>query len=215
MTGGGVDLGLGAVEVLIEIEEVEQVELSFELRVLLIQFDEISGGAGAVFLNKADVVLLLELKHFVFAVAQIFFCLDELLGNASRNLAATAFAQPAFEIEILLHDRIQIGLGVIRRASDRRDIKNRGAGFLPDRDLHRHGLQFRMRRTNERFGAVPNFRALDQLNLRAVEVDLVFAVNRPLRNVHLPGHHHLAGGEISGRALVNQKGLDEETEADS
>ena len=133
-----------AVEVLIEIEQVEQGVLGFQLGVLLIQFDQVSGGAVSLFLNEADVVLLLELEHLVFAVAQIFFDLNELFGNAGRNFVAAALTHASLEIEIFLHDRVQIGLGVIGRAANRGKIENRGARFLDNEYLHRDRLQFGM-----------------------------------------------------------------------
>src|ERR1700731_763510 len=131
---------LRAVEVLVEIEQVEQVVLSFLLSVLLIQFDQILGGAVTLFLNEADVVLLLELEHFIFAVTQIFFDLNELFGNSRRNFVATVLAHSTFEIEILLHSRIQIGLGVLGCAANRGQIKNGRARLLQDGDFNRYRL---------------------------------------------------------------------------
>ncbi len=95
-----------AVQVLIEIEQVKQVVLSFKLSVLLVQFDQVSGGAVPLFLNEADVVLFLEFGYLVLAVPQIFFHLDKLLGDAGGNFVPAVLAHPAFEIEVFLHDRI-------------------------------------------------------------------------------------------------------------
>ena len=199
---------MGAVEVLVEIEQVEQVVLSFKLSVLLIQFDQILGGTVPLFLNEANVVLLLELEHFIFAVPQIFFDLNELLGNSGRNFVAAVLAHSAFEIEILLHDCIQIGLGVLGRAANRSQVKNGSARLLQDRDFNRNRLQFRVRGTNERFSAMSHFRALHQLNLCPVKIDAVLAVNRALRDVQLSCQHHFTGRKVGRRHLVNEKRLD-------
>ena len=83
--GVRVRFALGAIEILIEIEQIEQIVFGFERGVLLIQPNEISGGAVPLFLNEADVVLLLELEHLVFGVAQIFFGLDQLFGDAGGD----------------------------------------------------------------------------------------------------------------------------------
>ena len=208
MTADRIHFDLSTVEVLIEIEQVEQVILSFELRILLIQFDQISGGAGAVFLNEANVVLFLELEHFVFAVAQIFFDLNQLLGNASGNFVAAVCTHPAFEIEILLHGRVEIRLSVLGFATDGGKIENRSARFLENKNIDRYRLKLGMRRTNERLRAVPHFRALHQLNLRAVKINAVFAVHCALRDVEFAGKHHLAGRLILRRGLINQKRFD-------
>ena len=189
---------MGAVEVLVEIEQVEQVVLSFELSVLLIQFDQILGGTVPLFLNEADVVLLLELEHFIFAVPQIFFDLNELLGNSGRNFVAAVLAHSAFEIEILLHDCIQIGLGVLGRAANRSQVKNGSARLLQHRDFNR-----------KRFSAMSHFRALHQLNLCSVKIDAVLAVNRALCDVQLSCQHHFTGRKVGRRHLVNEKRLNE------
>ncbi len=52
-----------------------------------------------------------------------------------------------------------------------------------------------MRRTNQRFGAAFYLSALHQLNLGAVKILVVFAVNGSLGDFQIPGQHHLAGGE--------------------
>ena len=108
--------GRGAIKILIEIELFEQIVLGLEGGVLLIQPNEISGGAIPFFLDETDVVLLLEFEHLVLAIAQIFLDLDELLRDRGGDVVPLVFTHPFFEIEILLHDRIQVGLGVIGRA---------------------------------------------------------------------------------------------------
>ena len=199
---------------MIEIEQIEQVVLSFELSVLLIQFDQVRGGAGAVLLNEADVVLFLKLEHFVFTVAQIFFDLDKLLGDSSGHFMAAVFAQTFFEIEILLHDCIQIGLGVIGRTADGGKIENRCARLLNHEYLHRNGLQFGMSGANQGFRAPSHLCALDQLDLGAKKVHAVFAIDRALSDIQFAGHHHFTGGLIRGRCLINQKSFDKQPEAD-
>ena len=111
---------------------------------MLVQFDQVSGGAVPFFLNKADVVLFLELGYFVFAVAQIFFHLNELLGNPGGYFVAAVFPHASFEIEIFLHGRVQIGLGVFRRATDCGKIEDRRPRFLENEYLHRDRLQLGM-----------------------------------------------------------------------
>ena len=65
------------IKILVEIEQVQEIVLGLERGVLLIQLNEIGGGAVSFFLNEPDVVLLLELEHFVFALAQILLDLDQ------------------------------------------------------------------------------------------------------------------------------------------
>ena len=48
---------------------------------------------------------------------------------------------------------------------------------------------------NERFRAAFDLGALHELNLGAVKIDAVFAVNRALGDVQLAREHHFAGRE--------------------
>src|ERR1043165_5721165 len=70
-----------------------------------------------------------------------------------------------------------------------------------------------MSRADELLSAVPHFLALHQLNLSAVEVNAVLAVDRALADVEFAGEHHLAGRLKRRRRLINQPGLNEEPEA--
>src|ERR671929_23174 len=63
-------------------------------------------------------------------------------------------------------------------------------------------------------GLVAHLLALHQLDLRAVEIDGVFAVDRALADVELPSEHHFGPRFERGRRLVNVPGGDEEAEAD-
>ena len=151
--------GLAAVEILVEVELLEQLVLGLQRGVLLIELNEIRGGAVSFFLDEADVVLLLEIEHLVFAVAQVFLDLDELLGDRRGDVVALVLTHPFLEIEILLHDRVQIGLRVIRRGADRLQIENRGARLLRDDDVDLDRLQLRMcarERALPRCGALPS-----------------------------------------------------------
>src|ERR1017187_9879133 len=56
-------VALGTIEILIEIEKSQQLVLSFEPGVLAIQSNKITGGAVSLFLDEANVVLLLELEQ--------------------------------------------------------------------------------------------------------------------------------------------------------
>ena len=206
---------LSAIEILIEIEQAEQIVFSFQLRVLLVQLDEVLRGTVSLFGDEADIVLLLKFEHLVLGAPQIFFDLDELLGNRRRDGRALVFPHALFEIEILLHHRVQKGLGVIRCAPDGDQIENRGARFLRDRDLDLDRLHFRMGRADEGFRAAPHFRALHELNLSAVEIDAVFAVDGALRDIHFSGEHHFAHRLEGGRRLINEPGLDEKPHANS
>ncbi len=171
------------------------------------------GGTVPFFLDETNVVLLLEFKHLVLAIAQIFLHLDELLGNRGGDVVPLVFTHPFFEIEILLHDRIQVGLGVIGRAADRLQIENGSARLLHHGDFHEHGLQLGMQGAHERFRPPPDFGALHELSLRAVEVDAVFAVNRVLADVQLAREHHFARGRKRRRCLIGKPGLNEKPKA--
>ena len=69
-------LALGAIEVLIQIEQTEKIVFRFQLRVLLVQPHKVSGRAIPLFLNETNVVLLLKIEHLVLVAAQIFLDLD-------------------------------------------------------------------------------------------------------------------------------------------
>src|ERR1051326_2300904 len=71
-----------------------------------------------------------------------------------------------------------------------------------------------MRRANQRLGIAFHFRALHQLNLSAVKIDVVFAVNRALGDVKFSSKNHFAAGEKRRRRLINEPGLDKQSEAD-
>jgi hypothetical protein len=55
-------------------------------------------------------------------------------------------------------------------------------------------LKFGISGTNQSSSAAAYFRALHQLDLGAVKVDVILAVNWALVDVELPGQHHFAGG---------------------
>ena len=76
---------LSAIEILIEIEQAEQIVFSFQLSVLLVQLDEVLRGTVPLFRNEPDVILLLKFEHLVLSAPQIFFHLDELLGDRRRD----------------------------------------------------------------------------------------------------------------------------------
>src|ERR1017187_7605154 len=78
-------VALGTIEILIEIEKSQQLVLSFEPGVLAIQSNKITGGAVSLFLDEANVVLLLELEHFIFGIPQFLFSLDELFEFQKQN----------------------------------------------------------------------------------------------------------------------------------
>ncbi len=117
-------LVLSTIEVLIEIEEVEQIVFGFQGGVVPVQLHKESGRAVPFFGNEANIVLLLKFEHFVLGRAQIFFGLNELLGDAGNDELALVFSHPLLKIEILLHDGIQIRLCVIRGAADRRKLED-------------------------------------------------------------------------------------------
>ena len=58
----------------------------FERGVIVVESHEIGRGAVSLLLNETNVVLLLKFEHFVLAVAQILFGLDQLLGDAGRDV---------------------------------------------------------------------------------------------------------------------------------
>jgi len=162
---------------------------------LLVQAHEIGGRAVSFLLDEADIILLLEFKHFIFAGPQILFHRDKLLGNRGRDVMPLVITHPFLEIEILLHERVEIGLRVFGGAANRLEVENRRTRLLRDRDLDRHRLHFRVGRADERFRTASHFRALHELNLGAVEIHVVFAVDRVLADVQLTGEHHLARGK--------------------
>ncbi len=213
-SAGSVRLVLGAIEILIEIKQIQEVVLRLERRVFPIQLYEVSRRAISLFLNEADVVLFLEFEHLVFGIAQVLFHLNELLGDAGGNFVAAVLAHTFFEVEILLHKRVQIGLGVVSRAADGGELEDRCARALQHSDFDRHRLHLRMSGPNKRFGTALHFHALHELNLGAVEIDVVFTINRALRNVELARENHLPIGKERGRRLVNEPGLNEKTETD-
>ena len=98
-------------------------------------------------------MFLLEFQHFVFAIAEILFNLDQLLGDRGRDVAALVGAHAFLYVEIFLHHGIEIGLSVIRRRADRFQFENRGARFLSDRESDFDRWQFRMCRADERLGS--------------------------------------------------------------
>ena len=121
---------LRAIQILIEIEQTKEIVFGLERGVLLVQADEIGGRAVPLFLDEADVILLLKFEHFVFAVPQILFHLDKLLGDRGGDVVPLVLAHPLLEIEILLHERVEVGLRVIGGAADRlTDRKSKCAAF--------------------------------------------------------------------------------------
>ena len=84
---------------------------------------------------------------------------------------------------------------------------------MHDGDFHHDRLHLGMSRADELLGAASHFLALHQLNLGAVEVDAVFAVNRALADVQFAGEHHLAAGLERRRCLINQPRLNKKPEA--
>src|SRR5262245_12300022 len=69
--------------------------------------------------------------------------------------------------------------------------------------------------TDERFGTSLHFVTLHELNLGAVEIVGVFAVNRVLGKVQFPGEHHLARGKEGVWSLENHPGADKKTKRNS
>ena len=67
---------------------------------------EYIAGRVTFFLDEPDVVLLLELQHFVLAGAQILFDLNQLLGDRGGDVAALVGAHAFLHVEILLHHRV-------------------------------------------------------------------------------------------------------------
>src|SRR4029077_1693580 len=128
--------------------------------IFAVQLYQVCRGAISFFLNKPDVVLLLKLEHLVFSVSQIFFRLNELFGDARDDSLSLAFTHSLFEIEILLHKRIQISLRVVRVPANCLKIENGSARFLNDGEVHAAGLQFRMSGTSERLSTALDLRAL-------------------------------------------------------
>src|SRR5688572_22334448 len=69
-----------------------------------------------------------------------------------------------------------------------------------------------MGRADERFGAAAHLGALHELDLGAVEIYIVLAVNRALAEIQFAGEHHLARGKKLWRGLVNEPSLNEKPE---
>ena len=67
--------------------------------------------------------------------------------------------------------------------------------------------------TDELLGTLSHFLALHQLDLGAVEIDVVFAVDGALADIELAGQHHFAARFKRRRSLINEPGLDEKTKA--
>ena len=202
-----------AIQVLVEIEQTEEIIFSLERSELLVQPDEISGGAVPFFLDKTDVIFLLKFEHLVLAVPQVLLHGDKLLADRGGNVVALVLAHPFLEIEILLHDGVEVGLSVLGGAADSGQVKNRSARLLHDRNLDRNRLHFRVGGADKRLGAATHLRALHELDLGAVKVNAVFAVDRVLADVQFTGEHHLARGKEFRRRLVNQPGLHKKAEA--
>ena len=80
-------------------------------------------------------------------------------------------------------------------------------------DVHFDRLHFRMGGTDERLGAATHLGTLHELDLRAVKVHAVFAVNGRVINIQLAGKNHLRAGKEGRRRLVNQPRLNKKTEA--
>jgi hypothetical protein len=53
------------------------------------------------------------------------------------------------------------------------------------------------------------------LNLRAVKINAVLAVDGALADIQLSGEHHLAARLERGRCLINEPGLNKKPEANS
>src|SRR5207248_7604194 len=122
-----------------------------------------------------------------------------------------ALSHSPFEIEILLHHRVEVSLSVVWQATNCLKLENGSARPLRDGKLDRRRLKFGISGTDQGGGAATHFRALHQLDLGAVKVDVIFAVDWALVDVELSGHHHFAGGLEGGRGLKNEPGLHEKT----
>src|SRR5207302_10618705 len=122
-----------------------------------------------------------------------------------------ALPDPSLEVEIRLHQRVEVCVNVVGRAGSRLRFENGRARALGYAELDWHGLKFGISGADEAGGAAADFRALHQLDLGAVKVDVIFAVDRALIDVELPGHHHFAGGLERGWGLKNEPGLDKKT----
>ena len=137
-----------------------------------------------------------------------------MLSDAGNHGLALTLAHAFFEIDIFLHDRIEISLRVLRRAAGCLKLEDRGAWPLENSELYWRRLQFGMGRAHQCFRATFYFGALHQLNLCAEEILRFLRVNRALGNSQLSRHHHFAGRAIGRRRLISDPSLDKQSEAD-
>ena len=163
-------------------------------------------GNGGFLLDDRQVVGALEGDEIILFRLQIPLQTQHLLRDGSECVSRHDFANVFFVLNILNHERAQVGLDVGRIRGAGLEFEHRTFGRLSDPDLYLERLAVLAQRNGIRPGRaqarqrqLPKLAALEQFGLRAQKVLHVFAEHGALRQTQCHRLPHPRFGNVSGR----------------
>lgn len=194
------------VETLIHVQESQKVVLGLEIGELAIEPRQIDPGTVALLLQESDVIVFLELMHFILFSLHLFVQADKFVLEGSGRALGTLRPHLLLRGHVFVHARIEEGLRVTGRLADDAHHEDRGVRYLPDLEADAARGEFGMESLDSRHGALPDLVALHQFDLGAEKVHQLFVVTRPFRELDMPGHHHPANRLIGRRKQGDEPG---------
>ena len=117
-----------AVEILLEGKGFQQLGFGALQRELTVELREIGTCTVPLLLQKDDVVGLLPIEKFLLGFAQFFFEVDDLVGDRAEGDVRLVRTHGAAVGNELVHDRVEVGLGLLRLQTLGGDGKDGGLG---------------------------------------------------------------------------------------